>query len=183
MLYIQQSLGPNEELIYVGHYHWMHDVKAAFNIVWGALMAVMIIFGGILIYQKMGKFPAGIDFATGVENLHIGFKIGAFGAFVMGLLSFSRMIVDKNTTEMAITNLRIVYKRGMLARHVGEIAVDRIEGVVVLQSIMGRMLNYGRLAIRGMGVGEVVLPPIAGPIAFRQAIQQARAFEEGRDKS
>lgn len=182
MLYVQQSLGPNEELIYVGHYHWMHDVKAAFNIVWGALMAVMIIWGGILIYQKTGKFPAGISFEEGVQHLHIGFKIAAFAAFVMGLLSFSRMIVDKNTTEMAITNLRVVYKRGMVARHVGEIAVDRIEGVVVLQSLMGRMFDYGRLAIRGMGVGEVVLPPISGPIAFRQAIQQARAFNDDRNQ-
>jgi len=43
-----------------------------------------------------------------------------------------------------------------------------------LQSIFGRLFNYGRLAIRGMGIGEVVLPPIEDPIVFRQAIEKAR---------
>ena len=178
MLYIQQSLGPDEELMHVGVYHWMHDVRAAMNIVFGALMAVMVIAGGIFIYQKMGKYPPGVDWESGVKYLHPGIKAFAFMMFAGGLLSFMSMIVEKNTTEIAITNLRIVYKRGLLARQVGEIAVDRIEGVVVLQSLVGRMLDYGRLAVRGMGVGEVVLPPIAEPIVFRQAIQRARAFNK-----
>ena len=182
MLYIQQSLGPDEELIHIGQYHWMHDVQAAFQIVFGALMALLVVFGGIFIYQKMGKFPPGISLEEGVQHMHPGLKGLAFFLFVSGLFSFMRMMVEKTTTEIAITNLRIVFKRGMLARSVGEIAVDRIEGVAVLQSLSGRMFDYGRLSIRGMGVGEVVLPPIAGPIVFRQAIQKARSFKEQGNK-
>ena len=86
------------------------------------------------------------------------------------------MMVIKATTEIAITNTRLVYKRGLVARHVGEMSIDRIEGVNVLQTILGRIFNYGRLAIRGMGIGEVVLPPIEDPITFRQAIEKARAI-------
>ncbi len=82
----------------------------------------------------------------------------------------------KATTEIAITNTRLVYKRGLVARHVGEMSIDRIEGVNVLQTILGRLLNYGRLAVRGMGIGEVILPPIEDPIAFRQAIEKARTI-------
>jgi hypothetical protein len=183
MLYIEQSLGPDEELVHVGSYHWMYDVQAAMNIVFGALMAVVIVWGGIFVYQKTGRFPSDIGLEAGVQYLHPGIRIFAFVMFLGGLLSFSRMMIDKSTTEIAITNLRIVYKKGLLARHVGEIAVDRIEGVIVLQTIMGRLFDYGRLAVRGMGVGEVVLPPIAKPILFRQAIQRARAHGQpaGRD--
>ena len=78
--------------------------------------------------------------------------------------------------EIAITNNRLVYKRGLIARQVGEISIDRIEGVNVLQTVFGRIYNYGRLAIRGMGVGEVVLPPIEDPITFRKAIEKARVI-------
>ncbi len=53
-------------------------------------------------------------------------------------------------------------------------SIDRIEGVNVLQSIMGRIFGYGRVMVRGMGVGQVVLPPIENPIAFRKAIEKAR---------
>jgi len=54
-------------------------------------------------------------------------------------------------------------------------SIDRIEGVNVLQTVLGRIFNYGRLAVRGMGIGEVILPPIENPIAFRQAIEKARS--------
>jgi hypothetical protein len=40
---------------------------------------------------------------------------------------------------------------------------------------MGRILGFGRIMVRGMGVGEVILPPIANPIAFRKAIEKAKA--------
>lgn len=176
MLYIEQSLGPDEELVHIGQYHWMYDVKAVMNIVFGAFISILIIWGGIFFYEQTGRFPPDITLELGVKHLHPGIKVFAFVMFLSGLLSFARLMIDKNTTEIAITTLRIVYKRGLLARHVGEIAIDRVEGVVVLQTILGRLFDYGRLAVRGMGVGEVILPPIARPIVFRQALQKARAY-------
>ena len=80
----------------------------------------------------------------------------------------------KATTEIAITNNRLIYKRGLVARYVGEMSIDRIEGVNVLQGIIGRLLNYGRVMVRGMGVGEVILPPLQDPVSFRKAIEVAR---------
>jgi uncharacterized membrane protein YdbT with pleckstrin-like domain len=103
-------------------------------------------------------------------------RIFSFIVFILGILSFVQLMIIKATTEIAITNTRLIYKRGLIARHVGEISIDRIEGVNVLQSILGRLFDYGRLAIRGMGVGEVILPPIENPIKFRQAIEKARSL-------
>jgi len=39
---------------------------------------------------------------------------------------------------------------------------------------LGRIFNYGRVMVRGMGVGEVVLPPVEDPISFRRAIEEAK---------
>lgn len=176
MLYVQQSLGPHEEILHIGHFHRMHEVQAVMNIVWGAIAAMVAVVGAIFMYQKLGKYPDDVTLEYGIYYMHPGLKILAFGVFLVGLLGYARMVVEKETTEIAITNIRVIYKRGLLARHVGEISVDRIEGVIVLQSLTGRLFNYGRLAVRGMGVGEVVLPPLADPIVFRQAIQRAKEF-------
>ena len=35
MLYVQQSLGPNEELVHIGRFHWMYTVGAFFGIAAG----------------------------------------------------------------------------------------------------------------------------------------------------
>lgn len=176
MLYVEQSLGPEEELVHVGKFHWMYTVQAFMAIIWGIVISLMIVLGAVFVYKQMGWFPPDLPSLEGVKYLHPGIRIAAFVAFVLGLLSFAQMMVVKATTEIAITNSRLVYKRGLVARHVGEMSVDRIEGVNVLQTILGRIFNYGRLAIRGMGIGEVILPPIEDPLTFRQSIEKARSI-------
>lgn len=177
MLYVQQSLGPEEELVHIGKFHWMYTVNAFMAIVWGIVISIVIIFGAILIYNQMAWFSEpNLSFLKQIREIHPMVRIFSFIVFVLGLLSFAQMMVIKATTEIAITNNRLIYKRGLIARQVGEISIDRIEGVNVLQSIFGRLFNYGRLAIRGMGIGEVVLPPIDEPIKFRQAIEKARSL-------
>lgn len=176
MLYVEQSLGPDEELVHIGKFHWMYTAQAFMAIFWGIVGSIIVIVGGVFMYKQMGKFPEELGWLEAIRYIHPGLRIFSFLVFVMGLLSFAQMMVIKATTEIAVTNTRIVYKRGLIARQVGEISIDRIEGVNVLQSILGRLLDYGRLAVRGMGIGEVVLPPIEQPLNFRQAIEKARSL-------
>lgn len=174
MLYVEQSLGKDEELIHIGRFHWMYAVQAFLSIFWGILGSLLVLIGSIVMYIKLGKFPPEIPFLEGIKYIHPGLRAFSFIVFILGIFGFARMMVIKATTEIAITNDRLIYKRGLVARAVGEMSVDRIEGVNVLQSILGRIFGYGRVMIRGMGVGEVILPPIEDPIMFRKAIQKAR---------
>lgn len=176
MLYIQQSLGPDEEVVHIGNFHWMYTVQAFMSILWGIAGSIMVIAGSIFMYRHFNYFPPGLPLLDAVRALHPGLRALSFIVFVMGLLGFARMMVNKATTEIAITNNRLVYKRGLVARYVGEMSIDRIEGVNVLQSVLGRLFNYGRIMVRGMGIGEVTLPIIEDPVAFRKAIEKARSL-------
>lgn len=175
MLYVQQSLGPNEELVHIGKFHWMYTVNSFMSIFWGLIGAILVMVIAYYVYDYMDKLPRGIGFLDSIRIIHPGVRAFSFLVFIFGLVKFAQMMVVKATTEIAITNSRLVYKRGLVARHVGEISIDRIEGVNVLQPILGRIFNYGRIMIRGMGVGEVLLPPIEDPIAFRRAIEDAKS--------
>ncbi len=175
MLYVQQSLGPNEELVHIGKFHWMYTVSSFMSIFWGLLMAIVVMVGAFFAYKYMGRLPSGYGFIKAIPIIHPGIRAFAFLVFILGLVKFAQMMVIKATTEIAVTNSRLVYKRGLVARHVGEISIDRIEGVNVLQPILGRIFNYGRIMVRGMGVGEVLLPPIEDPISFRRAIEEAKS--------
>ncbi len=174
MLYVQESVGSEEELIHVGQFNFMYTVQAMIMIFLGVLGSLLVIVGASLVYKTAGKLPAGLPFMDGILHLHPYVRMGALGVLGVGLMSYAQMMVRKATTEIAITDVRLIYKRGVIARQVGEISIDRIEGVTVLQSILGRMFNYGRVAIRGMGVGQIVLPPIEDPVGFRQAVEEAR---------
>lgn len=174
LAYVRQSLSPGEELIYVGRFHWMYTLAAIMNIVWGVLTCVAIIVGAVIYYRNFGGGLSSHSWLGMVREIHPGIRLTAFMTFIMGLLRFAQMMVIKVSTEIAITNSRLIYKRGLVARYVGEMSIDRIEGVNVLQTVLGRILGYGRVMVRGMGVGEVVLPPLQNPIAFRKAIEKAR---------
>lgn len=174
MLYVQQSLGPEEELVHVGKFHWMYTVGAFMSVLWGLILSIVIMFVAYKGYETLGYLPNKIGFLGAIKIIHPGIRALAFLFFVFGLVKFAHMMVVKVTTEIAITNNRLVYKRGLVGRQVGEISIDRIEGVNVLQTILGRVFDYGKIMIRGMGVGEVVLPPIEDPIKFRRAIEEAK---------
>ncbi len=61
-------------------------------------------------------------------------------------------------------------KRGFIRRHTIEMHLDKVESIDVDQSIMGRILNYGDILIRGVGVGIEPLTNIDSPIAFRNHV-------------
>lgn len=181
MLYVQQSLTADEELIHIGHFHWMYNIHAIMAIFWGLVWCIAILIGAVyfmdhvwpMMMHRTYEF-SNQSIVGKIRELHPGIRLFAFFVFIMGLFRFAHMMVVKATTEIAVTTSRLIYKRGLVARYVGEMSIDRIEGVNVLQTVMGRIFNYGRIMVRGMGVGEVILPPLADPIAFRKAIEKAR---------
>ena len=183
MLYIQQSLAEDEQLIHVAKFHWMYDVMAAFNLVIFLAIAVCILVVGVFAEPVLfgGDKFQNLTLLSQIKMLHPGVQIVSLLVFLMGLLKFAQLMIIKATTEIAVTNNRLSYKRGLVARYVGEINVDRIEGVNVLQGILGRMFGYGRVMVRGTGVGDILLPPIEQPIRFRKAIEVAR--KKNKDNS
>ena len=183
MLYVQESLGPDEKLIHIGSFHWFYNFSAVMNLVLGLVACIAIIAAGIYLPQNM-NIPLFDDFYVDpqagmleqIKSTHPFVRIAAFLALIIGFGKFAHMMIIKATTEIAVTSSRIVYKRGVVARYVGEMSIDRIEGVNVLQSFLGRLLNFGRVMVRGMGVGEVVLSTIEDQITFRKAIDKARTM-------
>ena len=196
MLYVQQSLGTGEEILMGARFHWMYTVNAVFWILFGLAIGIAIGYGGIwwivsetirnsypgLPQESYGEVWGTVVKAKGgylqiLWLLHPLLRFSILGFFLLGLFFFTHMMIIKATTEIAVTNDRLIYKKGLVARHVGEISIDRIEGVSVSQEFWGRILGYGRVSIRGMGVGEIILPPIETPIAFLKAIQTARSMK------
>lgn len=73
-------------------------------------------------------------------------------------------------TEIAITDRRVIYKKGLIRRQTNEMNMDKVESVQIDQSILGRILDYGDVTILGTGEGFETLRTIAGPIELRNSI-------------
>ena len=194
MLYVQQSLNPDEEIVRVGHFHWWYTFSASIWIVIGLGIMIGFFYAGYYwevsqtVKTSFALLPPDLydqawdDTVARMGGMfkimlsqHIAIKAAGFIAFLMGLLFFVQMMIVKHTTEICLTSDRLVLKRGLISRMVEEINVDRIEGVDVFQGILGRILGFGNISVRGMGVGEITIPPIEHPVDFRKSIEHARS--------
>jgi len=101
-----------------------------------------------------------------------GVWMGLLGALLLllGLFVLGAAFVDQLTTEIAVTTRRVIQKRGLIRRTTGEMNMDKVESVIVDQTIMGRLLNFGSITVRGSGSGIEGLRDIADPLGLRSAI-------------
>ncbi len=94
-------------------------------------------------------------------------------AFGIGLILLGIAYMRMRSTELAITNKRIIAKFGFITRHTTEIQINKVESIQVEQGVMGRMLNYGTLTVTGTGASFAPIPNISDPLAFRKKFVEA----------
>ena len=74
--------------------------------------------------------------------------------------------------EMAVTNKRVVLRKGIIAIDTDELKNMKIEGIEVEQSVMGRILNYGNVCFGGVGVGRLVFANVSGPLEIKRRAEE-----------
>lgn len=85
---------------------------------------------------------------------------------------FIAPILERWTTEFAITNKRVVNKSGLIKRKTFEMNLNKIESVNIDQSIIGRILGYGHIMVIGTGGSKEEFKYIKQPITFRKKFQE-----------
>ncbi|MGE3779178.1 MAG: PH domain-containing protein [Pirellulaceae bacterium] len=74
--------------------------------------------------------------------------------------------------------MRVVVKTGLVSRRTKEINFTRIESVNVDQSVLGRMLGYGTVAVQGTGGGIAPLAYVSDPLTLRRHLLSAPPLTE-----
>ena len=83
-----------------------------------------------------------------VYNFIALFNLLFLGVFIIGIVIFFKMMINKWTTERVLTNLRYIQKTGWISRDTEEISIHKIEEVELKQSIIGRILGYGLINLQ-----------------------------------
>jgi uncharacterized membrane protein YdbT with pleckstrin-like domain len=98
------------------------------------------------------------------------FQVVSLVVFAAGLYLVARAWFDWYTTEIAVTDRRVIYKTGFISRKTTEMHMDKIESVDVDQSVLGRILDYGDVMVRGTGSGLSPIRNVDAPIELRNHI-------------
>src|SRR5262245_54586247 len=157
MRYVRRVLQPGETIVYSTKLHWLVYVNAI-------LLAVVCI---ILI---------GAAIATNDnQSLSLAFAIAAIIFALLALSAARRGFIRRTTTELAVTDHRVIYKSGLLSRHTIEMNRDKVESVDVDQSLLGRIFGYGTVVVRGTGGSLEPIRNIGDPLTFRTYITASTA--------
>jgi uncharacterized membrane protein YdbT with pleckstrin-like domain len=89
-------------------------------------------------------------------------------------------LIRKNSTEVAVSNKRVLIKTGFITRKSIEVLLLKVESIGVNESFVGRALGYGSVVIRGTGGTLETFGKIANPNEFRKQVQQQIGMVETR---
>ena len=148
MGYIDKNLMHGEQIIHRSKLHW-------------------IVFLGPIIFAFIGF----ILFTGGKELV----LIGVFLLLVAIIWMISAFISFK-TSEFGISNKRVLIKIGFIRRNSLETLLTKVEGIQVDQGILGRILNYGSIIIKGTGGTSNPFYKIEAPMEFRKKVQEQIAL-------
>ena len=73
--------------------------------------------------------------------------------------------------EQAVTNRRVIFKRGIISRHTEEMLLNSVETVEIRQSIWGRILGYATIMVTGRGESDLQLKWMQKPLEVKRAIE------------
>ena len=148
MGYVDRIIQPGESVITIGRMHWIIYARGILLLLVGAAAALAPL-GPDLVWVQRG----------------VALIVGIFGLYLL-VASW----IEQITTEIAVTNKRVIQKTGLIRRFTGEMNMDKVESVTVDQSILGRILGYGSIVVRGTGSGIEGLHHIADPLSLRSSI-------------
>ena len=159
MSYVEKHLIPGETLQYQTRLHWAVMLG---HLLIGMLFALAAIVVPLLLRPTPGPHR---DSSGG--TILFALVCLAVAAILIGL-----GILKRSATEIAVTNRRVIVKMGVVSRRTLELLLPRIESVGVEESVIGRLLGYGTVTIRGTGGTPEVFEKIAHPLEFRQQVQR-----------
>jgi uncharacterized membrane protein YdbT with pleckstrin-like domain len=102
------------------------------------------------------------------------FILGFFFLFFygLGLLFWLAAYIRYKTTELGITDKKIIAKFGFIERDTIELLLPKVESIQVKQSVFGRLLNYGSIVVSGAGNPQAPVPGIDAPMQFRKSFME-----------
>jgi len=155
MSYVDRVLQPGETVRYRTRLHWIIYLRVVPFI-------IVVLLGQALAAELKGA-------TEGVPSPSLPTILTAIGV-IGGAIAAIGQWIRRTTTELAVTDRRIIVKRGLIRRHTIEMNMDKVESVDVDQSVFARMLNYGNVTIRGTGSGLEPLRTIEHPLDFRSHV-------------
>lgn len=148
MSYLKDSLSANEVIVDRFSLHWVVWFKVW--VMWAVcIIAPIAAYFGSQDIRALYALAITIPFAL-VPHLNLRFM------------------------EYGLTNRRVVFKKGIVARNTEEMKISTIETVEIKQTFIGRLMGFGNILVSGVGVSDVLFKMVVNPMSVKKKIEEQR---------
>jgi uncharacterized membrane protein YdbT with pleckstrin-like domain len=142
----------------------------------------LFLAGRLALYIIAALILIGVGIWMAVSyNTYIGIALWVISLFPIAI-ALIKFFSWRNEVY-AVTNDRIVQVEGLLSRRVFDSSLEKVNDILLTQSLFGRMFNYGTIEIiTGSDVGLNRLDALKAPLDFKRAILDARNALEGHGR-
>ncbi len=161
MGYIEELMGEHEHIVIKTRQHWLVLARSSFFNAAAAVGIVVLVLALLIFAGFLGP----LVFLPLV-------------LLIIPVFAFLREFLDWWNEEYMITNRRVVQVEGIFNKHVIDSSLEKVNDVVLNQSVLGRLLNYGNIEIlTASEIGVNKLHMIANPLQFKtQMLNQKEAL-------
>lgn len=160
--FVQNNLMQGEKIIHRAVVDWYIYIE---SILWVFMTIAVVGFGSFVL-----------------DMSHRFLSLIVIVMLIIVVRSFSSAFMHQYCTELAITDRRVVAKFGFIRRDVIELPLEKIESVILDQSVLERIMDAGSIAVRGTGVAMAPVRFIDKPMDFRNKLNEAIAAAKSRQE-
>lgn len=138
-----------------------------------------------LIKDEQIQYKATVSVWSLTPQIAVGLLL--LPVFGIGLFFWAMAAITYYSTELGITNKRVIAKFGFIRRQTIEMNIAKVESIQVDQGVFGRICNFGTVLIAGAGDPKAPIPGISNPLEYRkhyfevqEAIESAQSHSGNR---
>ena len=148
------------------------------TVVHSARRSVVATFGALLAFLILVLIGVGVAYAWSAPAAGLlGTTMLLVVALVLGVLLLARYVWWRNKVYV-VTNLRVLKLEGLLSKAHRDASLDKINDLVLTQSMWGRLLGYGDVQILTANEASgMTFHNLQDPVAFKRQILQVRTAE------
>jgi uncharacterized membrane protein YdbT with pleckstrin-like domain len=148
------------------------------SVVHSARRSVAATFGGLFAFLALVLIGVGVAYALSAPAAGmLGTGMLLVVALVLGALLLGRYVWWRNKIYV-VTNLRVMKLEGVLSKSHRDASLDKINDLVMSQSLWGRTFGYGDLQILTANEASgMTFHALSNPVEFKRQVLQVRTTE------
>jgi len=149
MGYVQRLLAGHENIVFATRQHWIVLLGALIvnGLLMAAIMAAAIVLSTVLQFSQ---------------------ALFLLALILIPLIRLFTRVVRWWNEQYIITNRRVIQVEGVINKHVIDSSLEKVNDVVLVQSVWGRLLGYGDVEIlTASDMGMNRLDRLGSPVRFK----------------